>query len=142
MNTSMKIHVELLQRQVAELFRAVNDRAIHRNRYNDFKPMVLDGQPVIEFSHTLPEKSNGRSYADIHVKTEACDFWFRQWFNFGVLLNMEILYRYPTGPTHILNVTLDQITDDPSEQHKILIDFEYALSMATESVATNLTNLE
>lgn len=135
------IHAELLIRQLSEVFKAVNDRQIHRTRFNDFKGMFLENRKIVEYSHNLIHDNKAKSWTDIQVKTEGRDWWFRQWYNYGVMQCMDVLVQDNTGKCFTLGEILDDEATDLAYRHEVLIDFEYAISVATESVATNLANL-
>lgn len=146
MSSQPKIHTELLQRQLGELFRAVNDRGIHRSKFNDFKPMVVNDLDGITYSHDFTDANKQRSRAVIQVQVGPRRFLFCQQYNFGVMLSQETLLRLDSDSQDLKpHVLLEYLTDETVDEElrkTTMIEFEYAISLATESVATNLANLE
>ena len=145
MSSQPKIHTELLQRQLGELFRAVNDRGIHRSKFNDFKPLVVNDVEGITYSHKFVDDSKQRSRATIQVLVGPRRFLFSQNYNFGVMLSQEthLLLKsdLPDIRPHVLLEYLTDETVDEELRKTTIIEFEYAISLATESIATNLANL-
>ena len=146
MSSQPKIHTELLQRQLGELFRAVNDRGIHRSKFNDFKPLVVNDVEGITYGHHFTDEKKQRSYSSIQVLVGPRRFLFNQNYNFGVMHSQETLMslRSDEAP-HRPRVLLEYLTDETVDEElrkTTMIEFEYAISLATESIATNIANLE
>jgi hypothetical protein len=145
MSSQPKIHTELLQRQLGELFKAVNDRGIHRSKFNDFKPLVVNDVEGITYTHDFVDASKQRSRATIQVLVGPRRFLFNQNYNFGVMLSQETLMMLKEDSLdrnpHVLLEYLTDETVDEELRKTTMIEFEYAISLATESIATNLANL-
>lgn len=145
MSSQPKIHAELLQRQLGELFRVVNDRGIHRSKFNDFKPLVVNDVEGITYTHDFVDDSKQRSRAVIQVLVGPRRFGFIQNYNFGVMLSQETHLMLKSDLPDIRpRVLLEYLTDetvDEEERKTTMIEFEYAISLATESIATNLAHL-
>jgi hypothetical protein len=146
MSNQPRIHTELLQRQLGELFRAVYDRGIHRSKFNEFKPLVVTQAEGITYSHDFIGDSKQKSRATIQVDVGPRKFLFCQNYNFGVMLSQEsLLVLQDDSPDRSPHVLIDYLTDESvdEEQRKTTsIEFEYAISLATESVAANLAVME
>lgn len=146
MSSQPKIHTELLQRQLAELFRAVNDRGIHRTKFNDFKPLVVNEVEGITYSHDFLDEGKQRSRSTITVELGSRRFFLHQNYNFGVMLSQHTYVLLKEDLPHIQPHLLTDYVEDESIDEELrrstLIEFEYAISLATESIATNLAMLE
>lgn len=146
MSNQPRIHTELLQRQMGELFRAVYDRGIHRSKFNEFKPLVVTSAEGISYSHEFVGEGKQKSRSTIQVHVGPRKFLFCQNYNFGVMQAQEsLLILDEDSPDHNPHVLIDYLTDESvdEEQRKTTsIEFEYAISLATESVAANLAVME
>lgn len=142
MTPSINTHVELLTEQLSCLFRYVNDRRIHRSKYNQFKPLAIEDHATVTYKHE--GQANGRSVVTIAVDTDNRLFEVRQHFNFGVMLNMEVYVSTTTD--RLLDFTLSEFVNryssDEAAVKETLIDFEYAISVVTENIATQVVNVE
>lgn len=128
-------HAMLLALQLASVFKYVADAGHHREIYKSFHPLEGD---VITFTYNDQGNRKGRVSVDILVKTEHNTFVFKQWYNFGLLLELELLYYRADGSTDYLMANFLESDDSDSEMSGRMIDFEYAISILTEHVATQL----
>lgn len=146
MSSQPKIHTELLQRQLGELFRALYDRNIHRSKFNEFKPFVVNDSDGITYAHDYVDDKKQRSRAEIRVRLGPRRFTLCQNYNFGVMLSQESFLSLdndsPDVKPHVLSEYLLDETVDEEQRKTTMYDFEYAISLATESISVNLANLE
>lgn len=141
MTTAINNHRALLTEQLSCIFKYVNDQRVHRTKFNTFKPLVVDDNTAIYYSHK--EFINGRSEASIVVDIENRIFNFIQRYHFGVLLGLEVLVSGDGDNTakRSFEFYVNDHIEDEALIKELFIDFEYALSLVTENVATNLSLL-
>lgn len=134
MSRLMHTQAMLLAMQLASVFKYVNDSGFHREAYRTFDQLISESGPKISFNYVEHSKK-GRASVDVTLITEQNHFTFRQWFNYGILLELEIKYVDSKGDAQsLLSMLLD--TDDTDNYSQgVLIDFEYAISIYTEHVS-------
>lgn len=135
MSIQTHTHAMLLALQLASVFKYVADAGHHREIYKSFQPLDDD---IITFTYNDQGTRKGRVSVDVLVRTEQNTFMFRQWFNFGILLELELLYCPSEGVTYSLMANFLDSDDSDSEVSGRMIDFEYAISILTEHVAKQL----
>jgi hypothetical protein len=129
----------LLAMQLASVFKHVDDLGKHRESYNKFTSLEGEHGDIINL-HYEETNRKGRAYVDAIVNSERNGFRFRQHYNFGILLELEITYLDESGNySSLLDVVKNQ-TIESTHISELMIEFEYCISIFTEHVASNLIN--
>lgn len=136
MSKTTHTHAMLLAVQLASIFKHVDDLGHHRESYRTFEPLEED---VITFNYDDATGRKGRSALDIIVRTERNVFRFRQLYNFGLLLELEITFQDSTDQFVPFLPDVLASADDETDILDRMIDFEYGISILTEHVAKQLT---
>lgn len=141
MTPTINTHVSLLQEQLSCLFRFVNDRRVHRTAFNRFKPMSLESDGSVSYKHE--DYGSGRSSVIVTVDTVNREFQFQQNYNFGVLLGLQVrVSNVKDKQTKwLLDEYINRMDADEADIKETLIDFEYAISVTTENMASNLVSV-
>lgn len=141
MTPVMNNHLELLLNQLSCVFQFVNERKIHRRDWSKFLPQVVDSDVTVLYNYT--EVNAGRSVVSITIDTEHRKFNFQQHYNYGVLLNTEVVtsLNYPGSQQYTMSAFINKPEFDEGAIREAMIDFEYALALVTADVAKQVNNL-
>lgn len=143
MSKAYHIHGELLAAQAATLFKYVNDQKHHRSIFEKFSPVKYPEGEEIRYVHEPKSIPTNKSYSDIIVTLGGYQFVFRQWYNFGVMLDNEVrVYMSELGTVGSLTKLLNHPCVSEEKRLELIIKAEFALSLITENLASNLTGLE
>lgn len=124
----------LLAVQLASIFKHIDDLGFHREAYKTFNPL----DDFITFDYSESSTRKGRGILDVVVRTDRNVFQFRQLYNFGLLLELEISYQSNADKfVPFLPEILDS-DDSDADMLDRMIDFEYCISILTEHVAKQL----
>lgn len=127
-------HAYLLSEQLASTFKAMHYIGFTKSHYIDAKPLIVDSKTVINFS-VADEVNLGKNAVTVTVSTENTVFYFMQWYHYGLLNELEIRYSIGDEQTFSFHeVLVDSKTSDELKS-RLLIDFEYAISIYTEHIA-------
>lgn len=141
MTPTINTHLELLVEQLSCVFRYINDRRVHRSKFKEFHPLIVDGISTLQYHHE--ELTAGRSIASVMVFTEHRTFHLIQHYNYGVLLNVEIRVSDEdiNNPLYTMAELINRYSSDLATVKDAMVDFEYALSLVTEHVSKQLNQL-
>lgn len=141
MTPTINTHLELLVEQLSCVFRYINDRRIHRSKFGQFQPLVVDGVTTLRYLYE--ELTGGRSIVSVMVFTEHRTFHFIQHYNYGVLLNVEVRVSDEdiNNPLYTMAELINRYSSDLATVKDAMVDFEYALSLVTEHVSKQLNQL-
>lgn len=141
MTPTINTHASLLLDQLSCLFRSANDKRVHRTTFNKFHPAMQEGVEVVKYRHE--EQSGGRSCVIVTVDLDNREFQFQQNYNFGVLLNLHVRVSKDTDKQSkwMLEEYLNRMDADEADVRETLIDFEYAISVMTENMASNIAQI-
>lgn len=138
MSSVQHTHAMLLAMQLASVFKHVDDLGYHRESYGSFTTLEGEHGDIITLRYEeTPRK--GRTHVDAFVNSDRNGFRFRQHYNFGILLELEICYLDEDGQYVSLLSALEQRTAEEAYLSELMIEFEYCISIFTEHVASNLT---
>ncbi|ABY63189.1 hypothetical protein ST201phi2-1p364 [Pseudomonas phage 201phi2-1] len=137
MSKQQYTHAMLLAMQLASVFKHVDDLGIRRETYQNFTQLEGEHDDIIRISYDEGTRK-GRSYVEAIVNSDRNSFRFRQRFNFGILLELEIDYLHSEGGYRSLLETIKDDTIDAGYRTELIFDFEYCISLFTEHVASNL----
>lgn len=129
-------HAMLLSMQLASVFKYVADSGIHRESYNKFTTLEGEHGDIIKVEFLAAHK--GRSTVDAYVNSDRNGFRFRQHFNYGILLELEVGYLNSDGVYKSILEAVHNKSEDDAYLTELMIDFEYAISIFTEHVAVNV----
>lgn len=132
--------LELLQQQLACVFRFVNDRKVHRSKFRDFDPVQSNGN-ILQYRYD--EATNGRSSATIDIFIEHRRLSFIQNYNYGVMLNVHVMVseRFDEEPKFTIAEFVNNYSTDEGIIIEVMVDFEYALSLVTTDIAEQVHRL-
>lgn len=130
-------HAMLLAMQLASVFKHVDDLGVHRETYNSFAALEGEHGDIITLRYEEGARK-GRNYVDALVNSDRNGFRFRQRYNFGILLELEVSYLHSDGEYRSLLEAIKSQTEEESYLTELMIDFEYCISIFTEHVASNL----
>lgn len=133
-------HAMLLATQLASVFKYVNDLGHHREAFTTFEDLPPSDGPGVTFKYVEHPKK-GRSSVDVHIVTEKHRFYISQWFNYGILLELEVNYQNRSGSSQSLLTYLLDAEEDEYTQG-LIYDFEYGVSIFTEHMAHVLSKRE
>lgn len=137
MNKNSYTHAMLLSLQLASIFKYIADLGIHRKTYNQFYSLESENGDIIKVSHSDTD-IKGRTKVDVIINNK---FKFSQFFNYGVLLELEVNYLTEGNEYRSLLDTIKNETNDTSYLIELIIDLEYSISIFTEYVANNISRL-
>jgi len=137
MSKQQHTHAMLLAMQLASVFKHVDDLGIRREAYQNFTQLEGENDDIIRLSYDEGTRK-GRSYVEAIINTDRNGFRFRQRYNFGILLELEIDYLHSEGGYRSLLEAIKEVTESESYLTELMIDFEYCISLFTEHVASNI----
>lgn len=135
MTPVMNNHLTMLMSQLSCIFQYVNEKKVHRSKWQDFATTSIDKDVVLSYQYV--EISAGRSVVSIQVDTEHRKFNFQQHYNYGVMLNTEATttLNFPGATQYQMAAFINKPEFDEGTIREAMIDFEYALSLVTLDVA-------
>lgn len=137
MSGQQHTHAMLLSLQLASIFKYVDDLGTHREKYNSFTTLESEHMDIVTMRYEEGLRK-GRNYVDALVNSDRNSFRFRQKFNFGILLELEVSYLNSEGEFVSLLDAIKSESEDELYISELMIDFEYCISILTEYVASNL----
>lgn len=137
MSSVQHTHAMLLAMQLASVFKHVNDLGYHRESYSKFTSIEGEDGDIISITYEETYRK-GRAYVEAIVNSDQHGYRFRQNFNFGILLELEVCYLNSEGNYVSLLDAIKKETEETNYLRELLIDFEYCISIFTEHVASNL----
>lgn len=120
MDNKQRIQFEILCSQSSALFDYYNRSQLGRWEIGEFEPMVIDGNVIISYLIEPDPKNDARRKVTVKVNVEGRNFRFYRDYSYGVPLGGGVVYNNKISP------------------EKDLIDLEYALSIATEHMASQI----
>lgn len=124
MTPFQEVHLELLKGQVTSLFKYYNSLKCKRITMLAFLPHIENGKEVVRYTTGDPTPvTSTRLKIDIIVQAGGMEFIFRQTYNYGVPMHVDVEFA-PTG-----------------DMDHDLIELEYAISIATEHTAFEISKL-
>lgn len=121
MANKFETHHEILCAQVGTLFAYCRRSNLPITLIESFEPLVVDGRPIISYLVEKDPEASAKRTATIKVVVEDRVFKFFNNYSYGVPLGGGIIY------------------DNSKTPEKDLIDIEYALSIATEHLASQIS---
>lgn len=140
MSNLMHTHAMLLSLQLASVFKYVDDVGIHRETYNNFHSIEGEHGDIITVAHRETTRK-GKSQVDAIVNSERNGFRFRQLYNYGILLEIEISYLTSSGEYKSLLEAIHNKLEEDTYIAELMIDFEYSIAIFTEYVASNVNRM-
>ncbi len=137
MSSTQLTHATLLALQLASVFKHVDDLGIHREKFNGFTQVEGEHGDVITTQY-LEGSRKGRNYVEAMVNSDRNGFRFRQQYNFGILLELEVSYLHENGDYRSMLDAIRNQSEEESYLTELMIDFEYCISIFTEHVAQNI----
>lgn len=121
MSKRLDVHFEMLNEQVTSIFKYYDKAVINRWEMADYVTTLNDGVPLISYSVEHDKSTQSRRRLVITIAANKREFKFYQNYNFGVALDSGV-----------------EFVPHETSREQDLIDFEYALSIATEDVASQI----
>lgn len=137
MSSTQYTHAMLLALQLASVFKHVDDLGVHREKFSGFTQIEGEHGDVITTQY-IEGSRKGRNYVEAIVNAERNGFRFRQQYNFGILLELEVCYLHSNGDYRSLLEAIKYGAEEDADLTELMIDFEYCISIFTEHVANNL----
>lgn len=113
-------HFDMLQFQIGSIFKYYNENVTNKWVMESFEPLVIEGGTIVSYEIVQDPEAPARRRLFIRITVEGRLFKFFQDYSYGVPLSGGVHYQ--------------QINKD-----KDLADMEYALSIATEHTALQIS---